>query len=83
VAVLACFGVDKFFGSKGIGKRWLATALQNCHDASERFAFIAVSLDYIDEAAKQFYQKVDLDQLPGYPMRLHLSYQKLKKLMKA
>jgi len=37
-AVLACFKVDKSFGSKGIGKRWLATALRDCHNASERFA---------------------------------------------
>jgi len=82
VAVLAWFGVDTSFQSKGIGKRWLATALRDCHAASQTFAFIAVILDCIDESAKQFYQQFDFDQLPGYPMRLYLSFQQLERMMK-
>jgi GNAT superfamily N-acetyltransferase len=44
VAVLAWFGVDSAFQSQGIGKRLLATALRDCFEAGETFAFIAVIL---------------------------------------
>ena len=60
----------------------LAAALRDCHEASETFAFIAVILDCVDEAAKRFYQHFDFEELPGYPMRLFLSFKQLDKLMK-
>ena len=82
VAVLAWIGVGTAYQGKGIGKRMLAAALRDCHEASETFAFIAVILDCVDEAAKRFYQHFDFEELPGYPMRLFLSFKQLDKLMK-
>ena len=82
VAVLAWFGVGTAYQGEGIGKRLLATALRDCHEAAETFAFIAVILDCVDEAAKRFYQHFDFEELPGYPMRLFLSFKQLDKLMK-
>ena len=81
VAVIAWLGVDKRFQGQGIGKRLLATALRDCHAAGETFAFIAVLLDCIDESAKEFYQRFDFAELPGYPMRLYLAYQQLQRML--
>jgi GNAT superfamily N-acetyltransferase len=83
VAVLAWFGVDRSFHSQGIGKRLFATALRDCHEASGTFAFIAVVLDCIDQSAKGFYQQFDFEELPGFPMRLFLSFKLLDKMMKS
>ena len=81
VAVLAWLGIAKSFQGQGIGKRLLATALGDCHAASQTFAFMAVILDCVDQPAKDFYQRFDFEELPGYPMRLYLSFQCLEKLM--
>lgn len=81
VAVIAWLSVDKAFQSRGIGKRLLASALSDCYLAGQTFAFIAIVLDCIDLSAKKFYQKFDFAELPGYPMRLYLSYQQLKRMM--
>jgi GNAT superfamily N-acetyltransferase len=82
IAVLAWLGVDKSLQGKGIGKRLLASALRDCHQASLSFAFIAVLLQCIDEQAKSFYQRFDFKELPGYPMRLYLAFEQLDKLMR-
>lgn len=83
VAVLAWLGIAKSFQGQGIGKRLLATALRDCHGAAQTFAFIAVVLDCVDHPAKEFYQQFDFEELPGYPMRLYLSFQRLDKMMKS
>jgi ribosomal protein S18 acetylase RimI-like enzyme len=83
VAVIAWIGVDVTFQAQGVGKRLLATALRDCYEAGETFAFIAVILDCIDQAAKDFYQRFDFAELPGYPMRLYLSHQQLQRMMRA
>jgi ribosomal protein S18 acetylase RimI-like enzyme len=83
VAIIAWFGVDSTFQSRGIGKRLLATALRDCFEAGATFAFIAVILDCVHQAAKDFYQRFDFTELPGYPMRLYLSYQQLQRMMQA
>lgn len=83
VAVLAWFGIDLNFQGKGVGKRLLATALRDCHDSSDTFAFIAVILDCVDESAKRFYQQFDFEELPGYPMRLCLPFKTLDAMMKS
>jgi ribosomal protein S18 acetylase RimI-like enzyme len=80
VAVLAWLGVDTVFQRRGIGRRLLATALNDCYDASETFAFVAVILDCIDESAKRFYSSFDFEALPGHPMRLALPFRLLEKL---
>ncbi len=83
VAVIAWLGVDIAYQSRGIGKRLLANALKDCFEASEVFAFIAVILDCIDSDAKAFYQRFDFAELPGYPMRLFLTYRQLQQMMQA
>ena len=80
VAVLAWLGVDSNFQGRGIGLRLLATALRDCHEASQTFAFIAVILDCVDAPSKKFYQRFDFAALPGYPMRLYLPFKLLEKL---
>jgi ribosomal protein S18 acetylase RimI-like enzyme len=80
VSVLAWLGVDRSFQGRGIGNRLLATALVDCYQASQTFAFIAVILDCIDEQAKRFYQRFDFAELPGYPMRLYLPFKSLETL---
>lgn len=80
IAVLAWLGVDRNFQDRGIGQRLLATALRDCHEASQTFAFIAVVLDCVDASSKAFYQRFDFAELPGYPMRLCLPFKLLEKL---
>jgi GNAT superfamily N-acetyltransferase len=81
VAVLAWLGVEEGFQGRGFGRLLLAQALRDCHDASRTFAFIAVLLDCIDDAAKAFYQRFDYQGLPGHPYRLYLSAQQLEAMM--
>ena len=81
VANIAWLGIAKSFEGQGIGTRVLATALRDCHGAGQTFAFIAVVLDCVDRPAKDFYQRFDFEELPGYPMRLYLSFPRLDKMM--
>jgi GNAT superfamily N-acetyltransferase len=81
VAVLAWLGVDQRFQGRGLGRRLLARALRDCHDAGRTFAFIAVILDCVDDAARAFYQRYDFRELPGHPYRLFLSAQQLDAMM--
>ena len=80
VAVVAWLGVDERFQRQGIGRRLLATAPLDCYQASETFAFIAVILDCVDEAAKAFCERFDFSALPGDPMRLYLPFKLLQKI---
>lgn len=77
MAVLAWLGVDQRFQGRGLGRLLLAQALRDCHNAGRTFAFIAVVLDCVDDAAKAFYQRYDFQELPGHPYRLFLSTQQL------
>jgi len=81
VAVLAWLGVHQQHHRQGLGTRLLAQALADCHAAGEIFAFVAVILDCVDEAAKAFYQRWDFREMPGRPMRLFLPFPALEKLM--
>jgi GNAT superfamily N-acetyltransferase len=81
VAVLAWLGVDERFQGRGLGTRLLAQALADCHAAGGTFAFVAVILDCVDEAAKSFYARWDCRELPGRPMRLFLTAQALDAMM--
>jgi GNAT superfamily N-acetyltransferase len=81
VATLAWFGICQKYQSQGLGKRLLAIALRDCHVASQTFSFIAVVLDCVDENAKRFYKHFDFEELPGYPMRLYLSFKRLDQMM--
>jgi GNAT superfamily N-acetyltransferase len=81
VAVLAWLGVHQESQGRGLGRLLLARALRECHDAGQTFAFIAVALDCIDDAAKAFYRRFDFREVPGHPYRLFLSAQQLEAMM--
>lgn len=55
--------------------------MRDCHEAGKTFAFIAVILDCINDAAKTFYQHWDFEELPGHPYRLFLSAKRLEAMM--
>lgn len=81
VAVLAWLGVAKRLQGQGLGQLLLAQSLNDCFLAGKTFPFIAVVLDCVDEAAKQFYLRWDFRELPGRPMRLFLSSRELKAMV--
>jgi GNAT superfamily N-acetyltransferase len=82
VAVLAWLGVDRAFQGQGLGRRLLARALRDCHEAGRTFPFIAVVLDCVDEKAKTFYRQFDFQELPGHANRLFLGTRSLEAMMK-
>jgi len=83
VAVLAWLGVSRHHQGQGLGTLLLAQSLRDCFEAGQTFAFIAVLLDCVSDAAKAFYQQWDFAELPGHPYRLYLSAQQLAGMMQA
>jgi GNAT superfamily N-acetyltransferase len=81
VAVLAWLGVSTAHQRQGLGRRLLASALRDCYFAGQTFAFIAVILDCISDAAKAFYLQWNFRELPGHSHRLFLSAEHLEALM--
>lgn len=81
VAVLAWLGVHQNCHGQGLGRLLLAHALRDCHEAGKTFAFVAVILDCINDAAKTFYQQFDFSALPGHPYRLFLTAAQLEEMM--
>ena len=81
VAVLAWLGVSSGHQGRGVGRLLLAQALRDCYEAGDTFAFVAVVLDCLNDAAKAFYQKWDFQELPGHPYRLLVSYHQLEAMM--
>jgi GNAT superfamily N-acetyltransferase len=81
VAVLAWLGVSADHQGQGLGRLLLAQALRDCYQAGQTFAFIAVILDCIDDAAKAFYLKWDFRELPGHPYRLFFTAGQLEAMM--
>jgi GNAT superfamily N-acetyltransferase len=81
VAVLAWLGVSRQRQGQGLGRLLLAQALRDCHEAGKTFAFVAVILDCLNEAAKAFYRRWDFEELPGQPYRLFLSARRLEAMM--
>ena len=82
VALKAWLGIRRDLHGQGLGSRLLAQALRDCQAAGQSFAFVAVILDCIDDAAKAFYRKFDFEELPGHPYRLFLSTPQLEEMMK-
>jgi GNAT superfamily N-acetyltransferase len=82
VAVLAWLGVSREQQGKGIGRILLAQALRDCAEAGQTFAFVAVLLDCVSDAAKAFYQQWDFAELPGLPFRLFLTARQLEALLR-
>ncbi len=81
VALLAWLGVHEALQGQGLGRLLLAQALRDCYEAGQTFAFVAVILDCINDAAKAFYQRFDFQELPGNSHRLFLSAQRLDAMM--
>ena len=81
VAVLAWLGVSRTHQGQGLGRHLLAQALRDCAEAGRTFAFIAVILDCINDAAKTFYRQWDFEELPGHPYRLFLSVKRLEAML--
>lgn len=81
VAVVAWLGVDTEYQGRGLGRLLLAQALRDCNEAGKTFAFTAVILDCINDAAKSFYQQWEFEELPGQPYRLFLSAKRLAAMM--
>jgi GNAT superfamily N-acetyltransferase len=81
VALLAWLGVAAPRQGQGLGRLLLARALRDCYEAGKTFAFVAVILDCVNDAAKAFYRHYDFEELPGNPYRLFLSAQRLEALM--
>ena len=82
VAVLAWLGVSTERQGQGLGRLLLAQALRDCYEAGQTFAFVAVILDCLNDAAKAFYQRYDFEELPGHPYRLFLSAKRLDAMIK-
>lgn len=81
VAVLAWLGVDRAHQKQSLGQRLLAQSLRDCYEAAKTFAFVAVILDCVDDAAKAFYQQWDFAELPGHPYRLAIGARLLAAMM--
>lgn len=81
VAVLAWLGVSSDHQGKGVGRLLLAQSLRDCYEAGDTFAFVAVIIDCLNDAAKAFYQRWDFQELPGHPYRLFVSYRQLEAMM--
>jgi GNAT superfamily N-acetyltransferase len=81
VAVIAWLGVGTPWQGHGFGRLLVAQALRNCSEAGQTFAFIAVILDCISDAAKAFYQQWDFEEVPGNPYRLFLSVTRLETML--
>ena len=77
VALLAWLGVSTRYQGQGLGRLILAQALRDCYEAGKTFAFVAVLLDCVNDAAKAFYEQWDFKELPGHPYRLFLSAKRL------
>ena len=81
VASLAWRGVSEVYQGQGLGRLLMAQALCDCYEAGKTFAFIAVMMDCVNDAAKAFYQQWDFEPLPGHPYRLFLSAKRLAAMM--
>ena len=81
-AVVAWLGVGEQHRGQGLGARLLAHALRDCYEAGRTIPFVAVIIDCLDEAAKQFFQKFDFEEVPGNPYRLYLGSTRLEAMMR-
>jgi GNAT superfamily N-acetyltransferase len=82
IVTLAWLGLAESYQGKGLGKRLLAQALQDCHRTGQLMPFVAVLLDCATQNAKAFYQCYDFEELPGHPMTLMLPWKLLDAMMR-
>ena len=83
VAVLAWMGVSSARQGQGFGRLLLAQALRDCWEAGKTFAFVAVVLDCINDAARAFYRQWGFSALPGHPYRLFVSAKQLDAMLQS
>ncbi|MEA1950879.1 MAG: GNAT family N-acetyltransferase [Planctomycetota bacterium] len=81
IITLAWLGVDKDHQGSGLGKRLLASALQDCFHTGKKIPSVAVLLDCLNKKVKEFYQHFDFQEMPGYPMKLVLPWKLLEEMM--
>jgi GNAT superfamily N-acetyltransferase len=81
ITVLAWLGIRDADQGRGLGRRLLAQALRDCHDAGQTFPSTAVMLDCVDDKARAFYQRWDFRTLPGHNNRLLASWSQLQIMM--
>jgi GNAT superfamily N-acetyltransferase len=74
IVTLAWLAVDRAHQGRGLGKRLLAQALNDCHATGQLMPFVAVILDCLHPRSKLFYQRYDFSEVPGYPMKLVLPW---------
>jgi hypothetical protein len=77
VVTLAWMGRDLRYKSQRLGERLLALALLDCASVRGTIDFVAVVLDCLNEAAKNFYLRFDFEPFPEHPMKLLLPVDRL------
>ncbi len=80
--IIGRFAVDQRYQGQGIGRQLLTEAFKQAVISAETIGVNLVLIDAIDEAAKQFYLRLNigLEPLPDHPMRLILPMQTLQRL---
>lgn len=76
-------GVSIEYQNQGLGGRLLAQALQDWWNVRTTVAFRAVIVDCIDAKLVPFYCKRGFAEIPGIPLRLFLSAERLDQIMTA
>lgn len=79
---LAWLGVDENFQGNGLGGKLLVKALSIAYQTGLQIPFIAVIIDCLDKETKAFYKQFNFKDVPGYSMKLYLSWSQLDLLMK-
>ena len=80
VVLLAKLAVDKTYRKKGLGKELLFHALHKAFTISKEIGVVAVTVDAIDEEAKQFYEKYSFREFSDRKLSLFLPMKVITKL---
>jgi hypothetical protein len=70
------------FDPMAMRRLWSETVLKMMQ-AGKTFAFIAVVLDCVNDAARAFHRQWGFSELPGHPYRLFVSAKQLDAMMKS
>lgn len=83
VALLGRLAVDQNVQGRGLGSILLSDACRKVVQASQVLAVAAILVDAKDASAAAFYQHFGFLSLPGYPARLLLPFNVLKRFASA
>ena len=78
-ALIGRLARDVGFRGRGLGDVLLKDALNRCLAVSEQLAIHAVIVDALNDRAKRFYQEFGFKEPVGYPFKLFVSTQTLRK----